>query len=130
MSELLPEQKQGAARARELKFYLENYGTKFRQTFPLWDIRTDSEFNRGWSMPTDELKEGRPKSVVVPQHIDAIRELIMQDGGVAYREIKASLGISMMNIHNMLRENLVLKKHELMIDAAPIGRLMSIGAKK
>ncbi|GBP82635.1 hypothetical protein EVAR_48516_1 [Eumeta japonica] len=44
-------------------------------------------------MLTDEFK-GQSKSVVVPQNINAVRELIMQDRHVAYREMKASLGIS------------------------------------
>ncbi|GBP92161.1 hypothetical protein EVAR_34153_1 [Eumeta japonica] len=43
---------------------------------------------------TDEFKEGRPKSVGVPQHIDAVRELIMQDRHVTYHDVKASLGIN------------------------------------
>ncbi|GBP82585.1 Mariner Mos1 transposase [Eumeta japonica] len=44
-------------------------------------------------MLTDESKEGRPESVVVPQRMDAVRELIMQDLHVTYLEMKASLGI-------------------------------------
>ncbi|GBP49216.1 Histone-lysine N-methyltransferase SETMAR [Eumeta japonica] len=60
-------------------------------------------------MLTDEFKEGRPKSVVVPQNIDAVRELMMQDRHVTYREIKASLGISMTSIHKVLHDNLAAK---------------------
>ncbi|GBP43498.1 hypothetical protein EVAR_30455_1 [Eumeta japonica] len=41
---------------------------------------------------TDEFREGRPKSVVVPQNPNVVRELIMQDHHVTCREIKASLG--------------------------------------
>ncbi|GBP26946.1 hypothetical protein EVAR_95732_1 [Eumeta japonica] len=52
-----------------------------------------SEFNRGRSMLTDEFKDSRPKSVLVPQNIDAVLYAIMQDRHVTYREIKASLGI-------------------------------------
>ncbi|GBP77686.1 hypothetical protein EVAR_60398_1 [Eumeta japonica] len=54
-------------------------------------------------MLTNEFKEGRPKSVVVPQNIkqyfvvqqprDAVRRLIKHDRHVTYREINASLGI-------------------------------------
>ncbi|GBP20576.1 hypothetical protein EVAR_93690_1 [Eumeta japonica] len=43
-------------------------------------------------MLTDEFEEGCPKSVVVPQNIDAVWELIMQDRHISYREMKASLG--------------------------------------
>ncbi|GBP36813.1 hypothetical protein EVAR_28154_1 [Eumeta japonica] len=38
-----------------------------------------SEFNRGQSMLTDEFKEGRPKSNVIPQNIDAVQGLIVED---------------------------------------------------
>ena len=65
-----------------------------------------SEFNRGRRSLKDELKEGRPKSVVVPQNIDAVRELVMQDRRVTYREIEASMGISMTTIHKILHEHL------------------------
>ncbi|GBP04507.1 hypothetical protein EVAR_3883_1 [Eumeta japonica] len=51
------------------------------------------EFNRGQSMLADEFKKGRPESVVVPQNINAVRELIMQDRHVTHREIKAFLSI-------------------------------------
>ena len=37
------------------------------------------EFNRGRSSLQDEFREGRPKSVVVPETIDAVRQLILQD---------------------------------------------------
>ncbi|GBP81853.1 hypothetical protein EVAR_59748_1 [Eumeta japonica] len=47
-----------------------------------------SGFNRRRSKFTDELKEGPSKSVVVPQNIDAERDLIIQDRHVTYREIK------------------------------------------
>ena len=45
------------------------------------------EFNRGRSLLQDEFCEGRPKSVVVPKTIDAMRQLILQDCHLTYREI-------------------------------------------
>lgn len=45
------------------------------------------EFKRDRSSLQDEFREGRPKSVFVPETIDAVRELIMQDRHVTYREI-------------------------------------------
>ena len=39
----------------------------------------------------DEFRKGRPKSVIVP---DAVRQLILQDRHVTYREIEITLGIS------------------------------------
>ena len=38
-----------------------------------------NEFNRGRSSLKDELREGHPKTVVLPENIDAVRELIRQD---------------------------------------------------
>ena len=49
------------------------------------------EFNRGRSSLQDEFRKGRPKSVIVP---DAVRQLILQDRHVTYREIEITLGIS------------------------------------
>ena len=45
------------------------------------------EFNRGLSSLQGEFREGRLKSVVVPETIDAKRQLILQDCHVTYREI-------------------------------------------
>ena len=52
------------------------------------------EFNRGRSSLQDKFLEGRPKSIVVAKTIDAVRQLILQDRHVTYREIETSLGIS------------------------------------
>ncbi|GBP24261.1 hypothetical protein EVAR_80114_1 [Eumeta japonica] len=51
------------------------------------------EFNLGSSMLTVELKDS-PKSVVVPQNIDAELELIVEGIYVTYREIKTSLDVT------------------------------------
>lgn len=69
-----------------------------------------TEFNRGRSSLTDEPREGRPKSVVLPENIDAVRELIMRDRHVTYREIEASLGISNTSVYKILHEHLAVKK--------------------
>ena len=69
-----------------------------------------NEFNRGRSSLTDEPPEGRPKSAAVPENIDAVRELIMQDRHVTYREIQASLGVGLCCIQTILHEHLAVKK--------------------
>lgn len=69
-----------------------------------------NEFNRGRCSIQDESRAGRPKSVVVPEKIDAVRELIKQDRHVTYREIEASLDISMTSINKILHEHLSVKK--------------------
>ena len=51
----------------------------------------------------------------MPENIDVVRELIMQDRHtvVTYREIKASLGISFTSIHSILHEQLAVKRFVL-----------------
>lgn len=68
-----------------------------------------SEFNRGRTSLQNELREGRPKSVVVPKNIDAVQKLIMLDRHVTYREIEASLGISSTSVKLILHEHLTVK---------------------
>ena len=58
-----------------------------------------NECNWGRRLLKDEVRETRPKIAVVSEHIDAVRELIMQDRHVTNREIKASLGISSNSVH-------------------------------
>ena len=66
-----------------------------------------NEFNRGRRSLEDE---GRPKTAVVPENIDAVRELIMQDRHVTHRDIEASLGISSTSVHSILHGHLAVKK--------------------
>ena len=56
------------------------------------------------------LRGGGPPSVVVPETINAARQLILQDRHVTYRQIAATLGISGTNIHSILHEHLIVKK--------------------
>ena len=49
------------------------------------------EFNRGHS---STISWRSSKSVVDPETIDAVRQLILQDRHVIYREIETTLGIS------------------------------------
>ena len=69
-----------------------------------------SEFNRGRSSLQDEFREGCPKSVAVPETTDAVRQLVLQDRRVTYREIETTLGISGTIIHSILHEHLTVKK--------------------
>ena len=68
------------------------------------------EFNWGRSLLQDEFREGRLKSIVVPETIDAVCQLILQDLHVTYREIETTLGISGTSIHSILQEHLTVKK--------------------
>lgn len=49
-----------------------------------------NEFKGGRSSLKDDEKPGRPISVVVPENIDAVRNLIEQDRHVTYLEIEAT----------------------------------------
>ena len=68
------------------------------------------EFNRGRCSLEDEFREDRPKSVVVMETVDAMRQLILQDRHVTYRAIETTLGISRTSIHSILHEHLTVKK--------------------
>ena len=68
------------------------------------------EFNRGRVSFQNEFREGRPKSVVVPETIDAVRQLILQNRHVTYREIGTTLFISLTSIHSILHEHLTVNK--------------------
>ena len=68
------------------------------------------EFKLGRSSLLDEFREDRPKSVVVPETIDAGRQLILQDRHVTYCETEATIGISGTSIQSILHEHLTVKK--------------------
>ncbi|GBP42742.1 hypothetical protein EVAR_23380_1 [Eumeta japonica] len=76
-----------------MKKYLGYLGFPLPTNAKPWIPSLFSEFIRGRSVLTDECKEGRPKQIAVPQNVDAVRELVMQDRHVTCRELKASLGI-------------------------------------
>ena len=67
--------------------------------------------NRGHSSLQDELREGRPKSFVVPETIDAVRQLILQDRHVNYHEIETTLAINGTSIHSILHEHFDCQKN-------------------
>jgi [histone H3]-lysine36 N-dimethyltransferase SETMAR len=69
-----------------------------------------NEFSRGRRCLTDEFREGRPKSAVLPETIDAVRVMIMEDRHITYREIESSLDISMTSINKILHDHLAVKK--------------------
>ena len=50
-----------------------------------------AEFNRGCSSLQDEFREGRPKSVVL-ETFDSVRQSILQDRHVHYRDLMPKVG--------------------------------------
>lgn len=69
-----------------------------------------AEFNRGGRLLKDEFREGHPNSVVLPENIDIVREMIKLDRHVTYREIEASLGMSSTIVNSILHKHLGVKK--------------------
>ena len=69
-----------------------------------------NEFICGRRSLKDKVCEGPPKTVVVSENNDAVRELIMQDRHVTYHEIGPPFSISSTSIHLILHEHLTEKK--------------------
>ena len=69
-----------------------------------------NQFNCGGQLSEDKVREASTKTSVVSDHIDAVRELIMEDRQVTCREIKASVGISFTSVRSILHEHLAVKK--------------------
>ena len=67
------------------------------------------EFNQDRSSLQDEFREGHPKSVAVPETVDAVRQLILQDCHVTYHGIETRLDISGASIHSTLHDHLSKK---------------------
>lgn len=72
--------------------------------------RWHGKFDRGRSSLQVELREGRRKSVVVPETIDVMRKLMLQNRHVTYRYIETTLGISGTRIHSKLPDHLTAKE--------------------
>ena len=62
--------------------------------------------NRGRRSLKVEFREGAPKTAVVPENINAVLEIIMQERHVTYREIGASSDIASTSIQSILHEHL------------------------
>lgn len=70
-------------------------------------LKFHREFNRGRISLPNEFCEGRAKSVVLPETIDALRKPMLQDRNVTYREIATTIGISWTSIHLMLHKHCI-----------------------
>ena len=72
--------------------------------------RLYGEFIWGRSSLRDKFREGLPKSVVVPETIEAVCQLIFHDYYVSYREIETSLVISGTPVYIQYCMNIWLSK--------------------
>ena len=68
------------------------------------------EFSRGRKNLSDDFREGRPKSAVTSENIDAVRKLIATDRHETYDKIETSLKISRIRMHSILHYHLEVKK--------------------
>lgn len=57
---------------------------------------------------TDEFNEDRPKSVV-PENIEGVRKLMMQDRHLTYHEIESTVDFSITRITKILHNHLFVK---------------------
>ena len=87
------------------------------------------EFNRGRSSHQDEFREGRRKSVVVPETNDAVRQQILQNRHVTYGEIETTLSISGISIHSILHEHLIVKKNFVHVGSHTISQSLKKKAR-
>lgn len=69
-----------------------------------------AEFQRGRTYLSDEFREGRLITATTPENIEAVRNLILLDRHVTYREIASTLGIGMTAISKILHEHLGVRK--------------------
>ena len=79
----------------ELKYLVGDKATSY-STINNWL----NEFNYGRRSLKGEVREGPPKTAVVPENINAVRELTMQD---RHMKMKASFGISSNSIYSILQ---------------------------
>ena len=69
-----------------------------------------AEFKRGRIGVSDEPHGHRQKTAVVPEKVDAVRELIEEDCHTTYGQIRASLGIGMKATQKILHDELGMRK--------------------
>ena len=63
--------------------------------------------------------EGRPKSVVVPETIDAGHQLILQDGHVTYREIETIFFFTAFDLDELNNSEFIDELNSIFGDEAP-----------
>ena len=69
-----------------------------------------AQFKCGDFSTCDERRPGRPKTVTIPEIIDQIHELILEDGQISTKLIGEQLGISRERIGSIIHEDLDMRK--------------------
>ena len=69
-----------------------------------------AQFKRGDFSTCDAPRPGRPKTVTIPEIIDQIHELILEDSRISVKSIADQLGISRERIGSIIHEDLDMRK--------------------
>ena len=67
------------------------------------------QFKRGDFSTCDAPRPGRPKTVTIPQIIDQIHELILEDRRISAKTIAVQLGISRERVGYIIHEDLDMR---------------------
>jgi len=69
-----------------------------------------AQFKRGDFSTCGAPRPGRPKTVTIPEIIDQIHELILEDRRISFNTIAEQLGISRERIGSIIHEDLDMRK--------------------
>ena len=69
-----------------------------------------AKFKRSDFSTYDAPRPGRPKTVTIPEIIDQIHELILEDRQISAKSIAEQLGISRERVGSIIHENLDMRK--------------------
>ena len=112
--ELNCEHWRGLTQQQRIDEFNSNFGDEAPSSTSVY--RWYGEVNRGRNSLQDEFREGHPKLVVVPETIDAVHQLILQDRHMTYREIETTVEITRTSTHLILHEHLTVKKNLFALD--------------
>jgi len=68
------------------------------------------QFKRGDFSTCDAPRPGRPKTVITPEIIDQIHELILKDRQISAKSIAEQLGISREQVGSIIHEDVDMRK--------------------
>jgi len=69
-----------------------------------------ADFKRGRTSLEDDSREGRLKSATIPEIIEKVHDMVLDDRRMKVREIAGSIGISKERVGYILHEELGMKK--------------------
>jgi len=69
-----------------------------------------AQFKRGDFSICDAPRPGRPKTVITPEIIDQVHELILEDRRISDKSISEQLGISRERVGSIIHEDLDMRK--------------------